>query len=85
MERPDARLIRREYEFAVRLSRHGARRGLLAFERSPKRAAAMKKELDKDLRALMRQYKSLWAARNRPGGFEDSVRWMEKAREAYRE
>lgn len=84
MERADAKLIRLEYEWAARLARHGARRGLLALEKNPKRAAQMKRDLDKDLRGLIRAYKPLWAARNRPGGFEESVGWLEKMRDAYR-
>ncbi|MBI4673070.1 MAG: family 20 glycosylhydrolase [Chloroflexi bacterium] len=84
MAQRDGELIQHEFAFSVRLARHGARRGILAFEKNGKRAAEMKRALDKDLRALIKEYKTLWDARNRPGGFEESVGWMEKAREEYR-
>ncbi len=84
MQRPDAKLVRREYEFAVQLARHGARRGMLALEENEKRAASEKRALDRELRRLIRRYKALWDARNRPGGYVESVGWMDKARAAYR-
>lgn len=83
MAQRDGKLIRREFEFSARLARHGARRGILAFEKNGKRAAELKRNLDKDLRALIKEYKTLWDARNRPGGFEESVGWMERARKDY--
>lgn len=84
MAQRDWKLIQREFTFSARLARHGARRGILAFEKNGKRAGEMKRELDKDLRALSKEYKTLWDARNRPGGFQESVKWMERAREDYR-
>jgi len=83
MAQRDGKLIRREFEFSARLARHGARRGILAFEKNGKRAAELKRNLDKDLRALIKEYKTLWDARNRPGGFEESVGWMDRARKDY--
>jgi hypothetical protein len=40
-------------------------RDLLALEENPKRAAQMKRDLDKDGRGLIRAHKALWDARNR--------------------
>lgn len=73
MDRPDARLIQREYAFAVRLAKHAARRGRVAFETSTRRAARMERELREERRGLVRGYKLLWRARNREGGLEESV------------
>ena len=44
----------------------------------------MKRDLDRDLVAIMRDHRRLWHARNRPGGFRESVARMEEARKAYR-
>ncbi len=83
MKRVDARLIKQEFENAAKLARHGARRGELAFETNPKRAAKLKGELDRELRVILRAHKKLWHARNRPGGYRDSVARVERARRAY--
>jgi hypothetical protein len=40
--------------------------------------------LGADLDALTERYRSLWLANNRPGGLEDSVRWLANLRQAYR-
>ena len=37
-----------------------------------------------DLADLTARYRELWAARNRPGGLDDSVAWLENLRDAYR-
>jgi hypothetical protein len=84
IQRADARLIKNEFETAARLSRHGARRGLLAFETDPRRARKLKRELDADLRETLRAHKKLWHARNRPGGFKDSLSVVERAFQDYR-
>lgn len=84
MQRADAELILREFRHAVTLSQHSARRGMLAFETDAARASRLKQELDAELVSLMEAYRELWHARNRPGGLEESIAWMEKAREAYR-
>lgn len=84
MRRPDARLILQEFENAARLARHAARRGLLAFEKRPARAAKLRRELTADLSAIMRTHRRLWLARNRPGGLVDSLARMEAARQDYR-
>jgi hypothetical protein len=43
----------------------------------------MRASLGSDLDALTERYRSLWLANNRPGGLEDSVRWLGNLREAY--
>jgi hypothetical protein len=39
--------------------------------------------LGSDLDTLTERYRSLWLANNRPGGLEDSVRWLGNLRQAY--
>jgi len=81
---PDAALVTAEFEAGARLAVHGCRRGLLALETAPRRVAAMKRDLSRDLAGITRSHRTLWHARNRPGGFRESVGRMENARKAYR-
>jgi len=83
MQRPDAELVVREYDNAAHLLRHACRRGLLALEERPAKAAALRRELALDLREIVREYKRLWLARNRPGGLADSVAHFGIARRDY--
>jgi len=39
--------------------------------------------LGSELDTLTERYRSLWLANNRPGGLEDSVRWLDNLRRAY--
>jgi hypothetical protein len=39
--------------------------------------------LGAELDALIERYRSLWLVNNRPGGLEDSVRWLANLRQAY--
>ena len=84
MDREDAELVKREFASGAALSRHAARRALLAYEDNPRRASRAKKALARDLKGLIREYRELWHARNRPGGFIDSVRRLADAGKAYR-
>ncbi|HEY1832009.1 MAG TPA: family 20 glycosylhydrolase [Acidimicrobiales bacterium] len=40
-------------------------------------------ELASELGALIERYRTLWLARNRPGGLSDSLSWLENLRSAY--
>lgn len=40
-------------------------------------------DLARDLADLIDRYRRLWAIRNRPGGLEDSVAWLDNLRSAY--
>ena len=77
--RPDAALLRREFELAARMMRHAARRGLYAIG-APDRSAA---DLDHDLREIIEEYQAVWLLRNRPGGLNDSVARLERSRRDY--
>jgi len=84
MNRPDAELIVQEYENTARLMRHACRRALLVLESNPTKAARLRRELDQDMQQIIRDYKRLWLARNRPGGLADSIARFERARKDYR-
>jgi hypothetical protein len=81
MQRPDAPLIVAEYEHTARLMRHACRRGLLLVNGSG--AGITPQALDDDLRDIIREYRRLWLARNRPGGLNDSVARLAAARADY--
>ncbi|GAP15350.1 N-acetyl-beta-hexosaminidase [Longilinea arvoryzae] len=75
MTRPDAALIRREYENTARLMRYACRRGLgLVAGKDPDRDPALHAELA----AFLEEYRALWLERSRPGGLKDSVRRFEQ-------
>lgn len=73
-----AGLIKREVAAAARLAKHGCSRIVLARETSPAKRAALKRELADDLREILRLHKPLWHARNRQGGYADSVAGLKK-------
>jgi hypothetical protein len=75
MIRPDAALIRREYENTALLMCYACRRGLgLLAGSDPDRDPA----LHADLAAFLDEYRTLWLARSRPGGLKDSTRRFEQ-------
>ena len=79
----DSVVTQQEFATAARMLRHGARRGLLALEGDPGRAAALARDLTADMESLIPQYEALWLARNRPGGLCDSVARLRRAADAY--
>ncbi len=77
MKCPDAARIREEYANVTRLLLHACDRGTAIFcgrIETPE----VRRCLDEELQAIVREHRRLWLARNRPGGLEDSVRRMEK-------
>jgi len=84
MDRPDADLIKREFAWAADMLRHGAKRGIWALGKA--RGAedvSLREELARDADRLMAEFREIWHARNRPGGFKDSLARMEKMRADY--
>jgi hypothetical protein len=81
--RADAKLITAEFESAATILQHACERGQLALETNPRRARALKRKLKLDLAHIVKEYRTLWHARNRPGGFKDSVARFAKLREEY--
>ncbi len=45
--------------------------------------AAERRRLAADLDAVIERYRELWLGRNRPGGLDDSVRWLDNVRTGY--
>jgi len=85
MTRPDAPWVRREYALTGRLMRHALRRIELAqAELAPQASAKLRGELAADLAEWLPEYRTLWLARNRPGGLEDSTRRFEEMALEYR-
>jgi hypothetical protein len=78
--RPDAGLIQAEFAWAAALLRHACRRGLWALQGDDSQRAALAADAD----GLLTVYRDLWHARNRPGGFVDSLARLEKMRDDYR-
>ncbi len=83
MQRADAELIVAEYECAADMLRHACGLGLLAFEDDPKVAASLKRKLATDMKRIIKQYQTLWLARNREGGLKDSVARLENVMGLY--
>ncbi len=81
MARDDADLLKREFTQAAHLMQHGARRAL--FEMGDK--AMSKADLLAEIDGLIEEQKALWLARNRPGGLDDSIARLLKARQEYTE
>jgi hypothetical protein len=79
MERADADLIKREYGWTADMLRHAVHRAdwMMAG------AATPATELAADADRLIAEYEQIWHARNRPGGFVDSVTKMGKIRQSY--
>jgi hexosaminidase len=82
--RKDADLIRREYAWAADMLRHGSRRGVWMLGKQDGREdATLRAALAADADRLIAEYRELWHARSRPGGFKESVGRMEKMRRDY--
>ncbi|HEX9076709.1 MAG TPA: glycoside hydrolase, partial [Anaerolineae bacterium] len=81
--RPETRLVAAEFKSAAALLGHAVQRGLLAWEDDPAQARALKRKLKRDLPRLIQEYRRLWHARNRPGGFRESVARLKRMRQDY--
>jgi hypothetical protein len=78
MALPDADLIAREFSTAAHMIKHGAKRALLQLASSEDKRALLV-----DFDEIEAEYRRNWLARNRPGGLEDSVARLRRAREMY--
>lgn len=83
LEAPDGAVVRRELAAAVRIALHACRRALLAHGLPARRALAERRALRADLGGIMRDHRDVWLARNRPGGFRESVARFGTARRDY--
>ena len=79
MQRADADLVRREFTWAADMLRHACRRGLWALGKAQgAEDTALRQALAQEAERLMAEFREIWHARNRPGGFKDSLARMEK-------
>ncbi|MDQ4076075.1 MAG: hypothetical protein M3220_07490 [Chloroflexota bacterium] len=84
IQRPDADLIRREYSWAADMLRHACQRGLwlLGVARGEE-DTTWRRTLAEEADRLITEFQAIWLARNRPGGFKESVARMETMRRDY--
>jgi len=78
--RPDAVLLSRETALTVRLLRHACRRGLWLLDEN---SSVQPHPLKSDLQEILEEYRSVWLARNRPGGLKDSAARLEAHLQEY--
>jgi hexosaminidase len=79
MNVPDAALIKREFSHAAQMLRHGARRALFELGDTSTSKSGLAAEID----AIEVGQRTLWLARNRPGGLDDSAARFVEARKLY--
>jgi len=81
MQRSDADLITREYAWAASMLRHACWRGIWALgEANSSGGSDLRQRLAKEADQLLIEFREIWLARNRPGGFQDSQALMLKMR-----
>ena len=85
--RPDAGLIEEEVAWSIDLVAmlvSDARSRLAGDGSLPSVSAPARERLAATLDGLLVRYRRMWARRNRPGGLDDSARWLENLLAAYR-
>jgi hexosaminidase len=82
MQRDDADLIEQEFTWAANMLRHACWRGIWALDKAGD-TENLRRQLADEAEALLAEYKSIWHARNRPGGFKDSYARLETMRSHY--
>lgn len=80
MQRPDADLISREYRWAARLLQHSCRRAAWMLGSEDGR---LRESLHAEIGELLDEYEAIWMARNRPGGFKDSLALLAPVKSDY--
>ncbi len=80
----DAVLVEREFAWAAEMIRHACWRAIWLDGRSKdSENLALRTQLQKDNAALASEFEALWLARNRLGGFTDSLARLEHSFAAY--
>lgn len=77
----DAELVEQEFVWAAEMLRHACHRGLWVRHGQPD---AQRASLQNEAQRLIQNYQTIWHARNRPGGYQDSVERLEQMAEMYR-
>jgi hypothetical protein len=80
MARPDADLIRREYQVTARMMRHAVRRMMTVHTGM---SGPLAEDLAADMEEIIRDFREVWLARNRPGGLAESAGRLEAAMADY--
>jgi len=85
MQRADASLIQREFNWVAGMLWHACRRiAWINSIRAGEEDVELRRTLAQEIDGLIDAYRELWLARSRPGGFSDSVARLEKLRTEYR-
>lgn len=84
MRRADAQLVTDEFTNASRMLLHGCRRAL-AVRAGIIHSDSERRALATEMRHILGEHRRLWMARNREGGFQDSVRVLEQRLREYEE
>ena len=79
MDRADAELVRAEFTWVADMLRHACGRALWLLDGAPTPNETLATEAGE----LIDRYQILWLARNRPGGYLESVARMEAMRDDY--
>ena len=80
----DAELLRSEFAWISRILKHACLRGIWAAGKlTGEEDQELSQHLLEDADLLMEDYEKIWQARNRSGGFKDSLARLEKMRESY--
>lgn len=87
MQCEDADLIRDEFLNAAALLRHACKRGevmkQLAAGKTKKELGKEIGELNKSMAPIMKTHRRLWLTRNRPGGLDESIGYMQRLVDEY--
>ena len=78
--REDKKLLKREFEITIELLRHACKRGLYLSSSHEYSQKQMVDEID----AIVEEYRSIWLARNRLGGLNDSLTYFTLIKSDYR-
>jgi hypothetical protein len=83
---PDAELVQKEFHWTARILRHACLRGVWVLETvQGKEDREMRAPQLADANTLMAEFEEIWLARNRQGGFAESLARMQKMSSVYAE
>ena len=84
IQRSDANLLVSEFAWIARMLKHACWRGIwVAGKLTGEEDQKLRQYLLEDTDLLMKEHEKIWLARNRPGGFKDSLARLEKMQESY--
>ncbi|MDM8529014.1 glycoside hydrolase family 20 zincin-like fold domain-containing protein [Anaerolineales bacterium HSG24] len=81
INRPDAALIKQEFNWVANMLRHACRRGVWSI--GNRVDDTLRQQLATDAEQLLDTFRQTWQARNRSGGLDDSFAWLVKMANAY--